>query len=475
MASLTPTPKQQIYGSDGNPLVGGKIYTYSAGTTTPLATFTDAGGLTANTNPIILNSLGQANIWLAPSSSYKFSVFTSADVLLYTVDNITAPIDYLSLVTSLASPPPIGSTAPNTGAFTTLAATTATVTTGNITTVNATTITATGTVTAETLTFEGGGSMTKPPESAIQPITASVAANALTITLNPITLDFRSATLTSGTVVSRLISTAITITVPSGATLGTYSAAQSRIVVLALDNAGAVELAVVNVGGGNDLSETGVISTAAIAAGSNSISTIYSTTARTSVAYRVVGYIESTQATAGTWVTAPSNIQGQGGLVVPGSLIKSGALTATTSGTSIDFTDIPVWVKRITVMFSGVSTNGTSLIQVQIGDSGGVETTSYFSGAWTANTNSANSTTGFIIHGANASASRVWDGAYTLVLQDTASTWVFTGMCNSLNDNAQSIGIGRKQLSSSPLDRVRITTVNGTDTFDLGSVNILWE
>jgi hypothetical protein len=48
-------------------------------------------------------------------------------------------------------------------------------------------------------------------------------------------------------------------------------------------------------------------------------------------------------------------------------------------------------------------------------------------------------------------------------------------MCNSLNDNAQSIGIGRKQLSSSPLDRVRITTVNGTDTFDLGSVNILWE
>ena len=161
MASLTPTPKQQIYGSDGNPLVGGKIYTYAAGTTTPLATYTDAGGLTANTNPIILNSLGQANIWLAPSASYKFSVFTSADVLLYTVDNITAPIDYLSVVTTLASPPPIGSTAPNTGAFTTLAATTATITTGNITTVNATTVnattvTATGTITAETLTFEGG-------------------------------------------------------------------------------------------------------------------------------------------------------------------------------------------------------------------------------------------------------------------------------------------------------------------------------
>jgi hypothetical protein len=320
MASLTPTPKQQIFGSDGLPLVGGKIYTYSAGTTTPLATYTDAGAGTANTNPIILNSLGQANIWLTSSSSYKFSVYTSADVLLYTVDNIATPIDYLSLVTSLASPPPIGSTAPNTGAFTTLTATTGTITTVNCTTVNATTvnaatITATGTITAETLTFEGGGSMTKPPESGIQPITATVAANALTVTLNPTTLNFRSATLTSGAVVSRLISSAISVTVSSGSTLGTVSATQSRIVVLALDNAGTVELAVVNIAGGNNLTETGVISTTAEggAGAADSASTIYSTTARSGVAYRVVGYVESTQATAGTWATTPSTIQGYGG------------------------------------------------------------------------------------------------------------------------------------------------------------------
>jgi len=325
MASLTPTPKQQIFGSDGLPLVGGKIYTYAAGTTTPLATYTDSSGGTANTNPIILNSLGQANIWLASSSTYKFSVYTSADVLLYTVDNIATPIDYLSLVTSLASPPPIGSTAPDTGAFTTLNATTGTVTTltsttGNITTVNATTInatniTATGTVTAETLTFEGGGSMTKLAEPAIKPITATVAANALTVTLNPTTLDFRSSTLTSGTVVSRSVSAAISVTVSSGSTLGTVSGQQSRIVVLAIDNAGTVELAVVNIAGGNDLTETGVISTTAEggSGAADSASTIYSTSARTNVAYRVVGYIESTQATAGTWATTPSTIQGCGG------------------------------------------------------------------------------------------------------------------------------------------------------------------
>lgn len=146
-----------------------------------------------------------------------------------------------------------------------------------------------------------------------------------------------------------------------------------------------------------------------------------------------------------------------------------------TTNTFLDFTGIPAGAKRITVMFNGVSTNGTSLIQVQIGDSGGIETTGYSSGGWTANVTNANSTTGFIIHGGNAAASRVWDGAYTIVLMDTSNTWVFTGMCNSLNDNAQSIGIGRKQVSPGPLDRVRITTVNGTDVFDAGSVNILYE
>jgi hypothetical protein len=236
-------------------------------------------------------------------------------VLLYTVDNITAPIDYLSLVTTLASPPPIGSTAPNTGAFTTLAATTATITTVNATTVNATTITATGTVTAETLTFEGGGSMTKPSEAGIQSLTATVAANALTVTLNPAVLDFRSTTLTTGVPVSRTIPSAISIVVSSGSTLGTVSAVQSRIVVLALDNAGTVELAVVNISGGNDLTETGLISTTAEGGSgtADSASVIYSNTARTNVAYRVVGYVESTQATAGTWASTPSTVQGYGG------------------------------------------------------------------------------------------------------------------------------------------------------------------
>jgi hypothetical protein len=109
------------------------------------------------------------------------------------------------------------------------------------------------------------------------------------------------------------VSSAVSITVPTGATLGTVSATQSRLVVLALNNAGTIELAVVNISGGNDLSETGLISTTAISAAATSASVVYSTAARTSVAYRVIGYVESTQATAGTWATAPSTIQGYGG------------------------------------------------------------------------------------------------------------------------------------------------------------------
>jgi hypothetical protein len=229
-----------------------------------------------------------------------------------------------------------------------------TATTVNATTVNATNITATGTVTAETLTFEGGGSMTRPPEAGIQSITAVVAANALTVTLNPTTLDFRSSTLTSGTVVTRTIASAISVVVSSGSTLGTVSAVESRIVVLALDNAGTVELAVVNIAGGTNLTETGLISTTAEGGvgAADSASVVYSTTARTNVAYRVVGYVESTQTTAGTWATTPSTIQGCGGQALTAmSSFGYGqtwqAVTRTSGTTYYNTTGKPIFISAV--------------------------------------------------------------------------------------------------------------------------------
>lgn len=89
MATLTPSAKQQFFDANGNPLAGGKLYTYAAGTTTPLVTYTNSGGITANTNPIILDSRGEANIWLG-SAAYKFKLTTSTDVELWTVDDVSA-------------------------------------------------------------------------------------------------------------------------------------------------------------------------------------------------------------------------------------------------------------------------------------------------------------------------------------------------------------------------------------------------
>jgi hypothetical protein len=116
MAQLTPVPKIQFFGTDGLPLVGGKLYTYAAGTTTPLATYTSYTGATANTNPVILDSNGQANVWLSDSTSYKFVLKTSTDTMLYTTDYVSVPLT----ATSFASPPAIGSVSPNAGTFTNL-------------------------------------------------------------------------------------------------------------------------------------------------------------------------------------------------------------------------------------------------------------------------------------------------------------------------------------------------------------------
>lgn len=89
MTTLAVFPKFYATDSNGNPLNGGKLYTYVAGTTTPLATYTDQSGSTPNANPVILDASGLANVWLG-SASYKMVLKTSADVTLWTVDNIKA-------------------------------------------------------------------------------------------------------------------------------------------------------------------------------------------------------------------------------------------------------------------------------------------------------------------------------------------------------------------------------------------------
>ena len=143
-------------------------------------------------------------------------------------------------------------------------------------------------------------------------ITSTVAANALTIGVSAQSLSFRSATAGSGAITT-ITATPTSLVVPSGATLGTIAATAARLVILELLNAGVAELAIVNLAGGNQLDETNLISTTAITSGATAANVIYSTTARTGVPYRVVGFIDITEATAGTWATAPTTVQGVGG------------------------------------------------------------------------------------------------------------------------------------------------------------------
>lgn len=230
----------------------------------------------------------------------------------------------------------------------------------------------------------------KSPSAPIQSISASVAANALTISASALILDFRSTTLGSGTVTT-VSGTPANLVISSGSTLGTVNNVQSDIVVLAINNAGTIELAAVNLAGGNKLDETNLISTTAEggAGAADSANVIYSTTARTNVAYRVLGIIRSTQTTAGTWATAPSLIQGMGGQALAAmqsigygqtwqNVVASRALSTTYYNT----TGKPIFVVVSLGTSGGTSThtfviNGATIISTT-GASASISTVNFF-------------------------------------------------------------------------------------------------
>ncbi|MBA4709596.1 complement C1q domain-containing protein, partial [Aquitalea aquatica] len=160
--------------------------------------------------------------------------------------------------------------------------------------------------------------------SSLQSLTAVAASNALTVTLPPGAQAYRSATLANGATTSLSNAAALTLTIPTGATLGMGNGLQGQIAVLELYAGGTPQLAVCNAAGVVDLSETGLVSTTAIGAGSTSSSTIYSTTAVTNSPYRLVGYITLTEATAGTYASQPTNVISAGGIagLAPAVMLK---------------------------------------------------------------------------------------------------------------------------------------------------------
>jgi hypothetical protein len=177
------------------------------------------------------------------------------------------------------------------------------------------------------------------------------------------------------------------------------------------------------------------------------------------------------QAVAGTSVitlpvgTGTAVVNGVNGTIVQDTVV-------TASGTAVNFTGIPSWAKRVTVMFSGVSTNGTSGILMQIG-SGSVQTSGYL-GSGSGSSSSVGSTSYTTGVGIRSLVATYLVHGKAEFANITGNSWV----CSSLvanSANAETFYSGGSVTLSGVLDRVRITTVNGTDAFDAGSINILYE
>ena len=172
-------------------------------------------------------------------------------------------------------------------------------------------------------------------------------------------------------------------------------------------------------------------------------------------------------------------IDGSNGLTYPnsatnGGYINGGTAVASTSGTSIDFTGIPSWVKRVTVISSAISTSGTSDWGIQLGTSGGIVSTGYV-GQTVNQLNGSQSPTTFAQTIYSGLASVASYGQITLLLANASTNlWVISG--SIITSGTIYSGISGYNITlSSALTTVRIKTGNGTDTFDLGSINILYE
>ena len=183
--------------------------------------------------------------------------------------------------------------------------------------------------------------------------------------------------------------------------------------------------------------------------------------------------ITGTGVTAGTVITALGT--GTGGAGTYTVSVSQTVSSTTITIVGLDFLSIPSWVKRITISFAAVSTNGSSNLLVQIGagsiqNTGYTSNTTYLVGA----VSTQSSTAGFAMLNVNGAAS-IMSGHMLLTLINSATgLWVSSSVGANTSSASTFLGGGDKTLSGT-LDQIRFTTVNGTDTFDAGSINILYE
>lgn len=199
------------------------------------------------------------------------------------------------------------------------------------------------------------------------------------------------------------------------------------------------------------------------------------TAASTSVA-GIVQLNDTTASTSTTLAATANAVKTTYDLANGKATLTQGTVANSTSGTSVDFTGLPSGIKRITLMLSNVSTSGTSAVQVQLGTSGGVETTSYVGGATASASASAgftSFTSGFVCSFGADTAATTRHGSL-VIANLTGNTWTCQGILSS-PDITRGVMVAYSKALGGTLTQVRITTVNGTDTFDSGTINILYE
>lgn len=420
-------PKPQWELSDGTPAVGNRLFFYVGGSVnTKQNTYTDSTGGSANTNPIVLNALGMptTEIWFTAGLSYK---------VVYA--------------------PPGSDDPPNSPIFTV----------DNLRGINDTSVTISQWVASGvTPTFVSTTSFTMPGDQ-----TTEFHPGRRILTTN-----------TGGSVYSYIVTsvfgalTTVTVVNDGAGVLDSGLSAVSYG-LLTTDNPSTPLLtdAYPIVSGSADKTkklrfEVDGLTTATtrvVTMPDVDINLVYSQQATTSLAG------------AGEWAIQSEMDAGTASKVATTDLnkISLGTPQATTSGTEKDFTGIPAGTRRITVMFRGVSTNGTSPMIIQIGDAGGPENSGYVAAAGNTGGGFTESTAGFIVVSA-AVAGSTMSGQVILCLEDSSDfTWTASGAV-SVSGVTQSANSGYKSLTAE-LTQVRITMANGTDAFDAGEVNIQYE
>ena len=199
----------------------------------------------------------------------------------------------------------------------------------------------------------------------IQPLTAVASGNNLVITLGPVKLDFRDDSLPSGAVTTLTTVANTTLTIVNGATLGSANGVATRYEVVAMDNAGVLELAVANLSGGNVTNDTKLLSTTILNTSSDSANVYYSTAARTNLPQRYVGFIALSQATAGVYASQPTQVQGAGGTLTQ-SVPAARAYANVTGSRAYATTYTNSNAREMHVIVTGTSANSSQALSALV-------------------------------------------------------------------------------------------------------------